>query len=252
MFRLELAQVRERIGEAIHRRAGRTFEQAKTSQRSIEPLEQLIADGRRLRGDQSGALRAVAPTRGSGGKAPHARSGRPTPATPWPAWPSTVSSSSCVRSSRCWKPSSERAWQCQRRSSRRAASSSVGSSEHLQGLEPPPSTSPDPSQIVSGEAYSQYRQIVSATAPDGETQALAMLSQRFTDAWARPRFRPSLPRRRPTPRSPRWSCGSATCAAGSRSCWRTSPVPEEIKGQGRGRTCVRRAGEEPLSDAGDA
>lgn len=229
VVRLELAQVRERIGAAIHRRAGRTFEQAKTSQRSLEPLEQLSAAGRRLRElDQS--LSELSPRHAG----LVAKLLTPLGSTYARDAVASVAFNRLEQLARAIEPVLDTL----EREGVAVPAAIVEARDviehriiqHLQGLKPPRATSPDTIQIVNGEAYSQYRQIVSANAPDGETEALAMLSQRFTEVGS-------------PPLSPELAAAAANVEVASlvlrvrylRS-WLAQllanlPVPEEIKGK---------------------
>jgi len=183
--RVELEQVRERIGAAVHRRARRTFEHAKGGRRPADPLEQLIADGRRLRElDQSlgelsprhvGLVAELLTPLGSA----YARDSM-----------TSVPFSRLEQLARALQPvldNLERegvAVPEATREVRHVIEQRVR--EHLRGREPARPTSPDVSQVLNGEAYAQYRQAVSANTPDGETQALGTLSQLLTHVGSEP------------------------------------------------------------------
>ena len=183
--RAELAGVRERIGAAIRRRAARTFEQVKVGRRALDPLEQLSADGRRLR-EIDRSLAELAPR--------HvglvAELLTPLGATYARDAVANAAFSRVEQLARVVQPVVDNL----KREGTNVPVALVEARnlvdqrlrEHLAGLEPPRASSPDLSQVLSGEAHTQYRQALSANAPDGEAQAFQSLSQLFVDAGVRP------------------------------------------------------------------
>ncbi len=176
--RAELVGVRDRIGEALRRRAARTFEQARAATKSGDPLEALTADSRRLR-DLEQALAELSP------KHLGLRSQLLTPLGELYAR-DTMASASFTRIeqlARVLQPVVDNltregaAVPPAMRAVREVLEKRL--LEYVQAMQPPRSPSPDAVQIFSGEAYNAYRRSLSANTPDGEAQALQSLSELF-------------------------------------------------------------------------
>jgi MoxR-like ATPase len=185
--RAELTQVRERVGVALRRRAARTFEQPKTGKRTPDALEQLSLDSRRLR-ELERSLAELSP-RHQG-----LRAELLTPLGEAYAKEALAAAqfTRLDQLTRALQPVVDNL-------RREGASVEAGVRtvrgpietrvrEYVKGIQAPRSTSADANQILNGEAYTVYRQTLSANAPDGEVKALDGLCALLVEAGS-----PALP-----------------------------------------------------------
>lgn len=182
---LELEAVRARLGAAIRRRAARTFEELKAGRRTGDLVEQLSADGRRLR-ELDQVLAEVTP---------HHAGLCAELLTPLGA--------SYAREAMAAAPFTRveqlaRALQALLEGLERegvVVTSAIAEArdvverrvrEHLSSLEAPRPIAPEPAQALSGEAHTHYWQVLAGRAPEGEAQGVRAVSRLLAGAGARP------------------------------------------------------------------
>jgi MoxR-like ATPase len=185
-LRAHLQQMRERTAIALRRRATRTFGQPQAGKKALDPLEQLTADSRRLR-ELEKALVELSPE--------HAglRQELLAPLAEQYAR-DAVSSAQVSRIEHL-----TRAVQAVSDNLKREGAPHEGTLRavapdverrlraHLKALPPPRAVVPEENQALSGEAYTFYRQQLSANGLEGELAALEQLERVLGQAGA-PRF----------------------------------------------------------------
>lgn len=179
-LRVEIGKTKERVAVALRRRASRTFEQSKGQRRNGDPLEALAADSRKLR-DLERVLIDFSPAQ---------RGLREELLTPLgELYARDVLTTSpfsrldqlgrvvqgVVDNLRREGVSVDTAVRANREIIDRRVREYITTA-----LKPPRVQSPDAGQVFNGEAYTVYRQQLTANAPDGELLALQSLSSLLT------------------------------------------------------------------------